>query len=283
MTDLTPVLRPDYTGKLVTRHMRMESGKASSLGIPAPAAQGFTTEIKRIESKLLKILEVVNSEFDVDDWSAQISSAMYLDPDDLLGVDELRDAISRLPLRTIARIDEKLSNESESDEDYAIVLIHALTYNGDDPQLIEYLTYFHSSVEDIYDGEDLSDRGANSYAVLHDCLNGLRHYGHLGYVPPQDIYQSTDEEHITAKALCMLRFAAQRLEGLTFTGTTEVETGTRFKSSIVTSEEFVRVMLDRPDDRHRLLDIIEERDSNHPDLIMSILDAPAPSMAEGVL
>lgn len=285
MSDLTPVLRPDYTGKLVTRHMRMDSGNASPLGIPAPVASEFSAEIGRIESRLLDILAAAASEEDEGDWGQRASAATYLDTDTLLSADKIRGAISRLPKRTIARIDEKLANEFDPDEDYPIVLLHALTHNGNDPQLIEYMTYFHSSVDDIYDGEDLDDLGANSYAILYDCLNGLRHYQHFGYTPPEDIYQSTDEERDTAQALCTLRFTARRLVGfdLSLTGTTKVDTGGEFESHIVSSEAFVKVMMERPDDRQRLIGLIDERDSNDPELIMAILDTPSPAVAEGIL
>lgn len=277
MTNLKPELRADYTGKLVTRYVKADFAPQTSSSIPSPGkpAEQAHADLDGIKKRLIDVLASASAERSTDfdepddedadeyDWKDNDDDPGF-DPSELIDPDHIGTALAELPDKTINHIKAML-DDNPYYEDYSVVLLHALTYHRSDAQFIEYLTYKHSDVNELYAGDDMSERDdVNAYTVLSGYVDGLRAFNHLGYVLPDSPYEATEEEWALIDALYRLRTATADENG-------RVEDG------------LAQIIIERPEAIQRVLDIVENRSSKDAELIVSILNSPAPALSEGTL
>lgn len=274
MSNLTPELRPDKNGKLVTRHVRTESGTKSSTPMPAPmmTTADKTPVFHMVEKKLSDVLASARSErvTDFDEWDEEdnewkvFDESVGYDADALLQDTEISEALSALPASTLQSIWDQSDNNPYSD-DLEVSVLHALTFERDDVQSIEYLVHLHNKASGYYPGEDLLENpDVNSYTILRDHVHWLRGFERVGYTIPEHPYEASANDWAVMDGLFTVQGALN-------------ERKAEFDDNLA------RLVIERPDSALRVAEIIEQRNTTDESLIRNILDSEAPSIAEGFL
>lgn len=290
MSKLTPELRPDYTGKLVTRHVRIDDPADALRSFPSPIGTPSLMESKdlmEVKTLLVDILsgylgddapssddgdvsgEDYGNHIDLDDedeyWNKDDREDPGFSASELIAPAKIGEALSQFPDRTISYMKAKMDADQHSD-DYEIAVLHALTYQPDgDSQFMEYLTHLHSSARDLYpDADVFGDSGVNSYTLVRDYMENQRRFEHLGHELPENIFEATEKQKSVMEAIHFM----------------SVEYGDAWESA---GADLVKVVIDHSDDVQRIFDVIEERDTKDADVIRRVLESKSPSLSSGVL
>jgi hypothetical protein len=293
MSKLTPELRPDYTGKLVTRHVRIDDPADALKSFPSPIGTPSLMESKDFMEVKTLLVDILNAYLAKEVPASDNSDASgeddgnYIDLDDedgywnqndegdkedpgftaseLIAPAKIGEALSKFPDRTISHMKAKMDADPYSD-DYEIAVLHALTHqHEDDSQFMEYLTHLHSSARDLYpDADVFGDSGVNSYTLIRDYMDNQRRFEHLGYELPENVFEATEKQKSVMEALHFM----------------SVEYGDAWESE---SDGLVKLVIDHADDVQRIFDVIEERDTKDADVIRRVLESKSPAISSGVL
>lgn len=285
MNNLVPELRADKDGKLVTRHVRASTNEAALKAFPAPMGQVSTKEsadFKEVKDMLISVLnryrDIANAKsapdedgHDLDDeddyWKMDDEAEpedLGFDPNGLLEAASIGKALADLPENTIAHMRAKME-ESPYMDDYEVAVLHALTYEDNNPQLIDYLTCMYSEIAGFYSERDsLGDPDVNTYTLMRDYMQGLHNYESVGYELPKDIFSATPEERKVMEALHYLNTELGDDEG-----NAEPELG--------------KIVMERPDSVDDVISLFLERDTRDAEVIRDILDSRTPSIRSGIL
>jgi hypothetical protein len=290
MNNLVPELRADKDGKLVTRHVRAVTNDAATKAFPAPMGQVKTSEsadFKEVKAMLIGVLnhyrDLANGA-SVDSDSEDESDGIDLDDDDdywkmddkdeddeigfdpsgLLEAASIGKALAELPENTIAHMRAKI-DENPYVDDYEVAVLHALSYENNNPQLIDYLTSMYNEISVFYPDRDvMGDPDVNTYTLMRDYMQGLHNYESVGYKLPEDIFSVTPEEREVMDALHFLNTEIGDDEG-----NAEPELG--------------KIVMDRPDSVEEVVALVLERDTRDAEVIREILDSRTPSVRSGIL
>lgn len=281
MTNLVPEQRVDRNGKLVTRHVRQEdNAPVKRNAIPAPVLEprDKTRQIGMIRRAIESAQESFVSEnmgfsgYDEDDDETynEVQAAMT---SALPSVESVELALENFPDSTVMHVARKIA-DSGFDMDYQLLLPHVIQ-EGATARQVEYYTFLHDRVSDIYYEDDVFDEEAvNSFTILRSAIKGLSGYKHLGYEPPEDIFSASTVEQEMVVTLCKLRYGVptdnRRAHVLQFPDS-------------VDDDSLVGLVLERPDQGDRIMEIMNERKVTDGDFIRSILDAPSQSVSSGQL
>lgn len=293
MSKLTPELRPDYTGKLVTRHVRIDDPADALKSFPSPIGTPSLMESKdfmEVKTLLVDILnaylakeapgsdgsdgsdEDYGNHIDLDDedeyWN-QDDEGDKEDPgfsaSNLIAPSKVGEALSKFPDRTISHMKAKMDANPYSD-DYEVAVLHALTYQPDgDSQFMEYLTHLHSSASDLYpDADVFGDSEINSYTLVRDYMENQRRFKDFGHELPENIFEATEKQKSVMEAIHFM----------------SVEYGDAWESA---GADLVKVVIDYSDDVQRIFDVIDERGTRDADVIRRVLESKAPAISSGIL
>jgi hypothetical protein len=288
MSHLKPEIRADKDGKLVTRHVRVDAPASTpAKPIPAPVAPAVAKEESQdfieVNAMLRNLVthyralaadnEDRSDDLDPDDdeddfWrmdDGEEHAEIGFDPQALADPDGITSVLSKLPQRTLTCIREKSESIPYSD-DYDIALLHAISFEEDRvPEFLEYMTYYYNDLSSLYpeDEDMLSDPDANSYTLARKHVNILRSFEPFGYTLPESIYEASEDDHSMIYALTFLR----------------AELG----EDDQVDEGLVRLVLDRPQDVDRIVDIVGSRGTRDEAVIRSILESETPSLSNGLL
>jgi hypothetical protein len=269
MSKLTPELRPDYTGKLVTRHVRIDDPADALKSFPSPIGTPSLMDSKDFMEVKTMLFDVLSGYLGGTDADSDEDEDDREDPGfesgELLSPTKIGEVLSKFPDRTISYMKAKMSADPYSD-DYEIAVLHTLTYQPDgDSQFMEYLTYLHSNARDLYpDADVFGDSGINSYTLVRDYMDNQRRFEHLGHELPENVFEATEQQKSVMEALHFM----------------SVEYGDAWESE---SDGLVKVVIDHADDVQRIADVIEERDTKDADVIRRVLESNAPAISGGVL
>jgi hypothetical protein len=292
MNNLVPELRADKDGKLVTRHVRAATNEAAVKAFPAPMGQAKPSEsadFKEVKNMLIGVLnhyrdlanggsaesdpedEDEGDGIDLDDeddyWKMDDEAEpedLGFDPNGLLEAASIGKALAELPENTIAHMRAKIEENPYMD-DYEVAVLHALSYENNNPQLIAYLTCMYSEIAGFYSERDsLGDPDVNTYTLMRDYMQGLHNYESVGYELPKDIFSATPEERKVMEALHYLNTELGDDEG-----NAEPELG--------------KIVMERPDSVEDVISIVLERDTRDAEVIREMLDSRTPSVRSGIL
>lgn len=186
------------------------------------------------------------------------------DPNGLLEAASIGKALADLPENTIAHMRAKM-DENPYVDDYEVAVLHALSYENNNPQLIDYLTCMYSEIAGFYSERDsLGDPDVNTYTLMRDYMQGLHNYESVGYELPKDIFSATPEERKVMEALHYLNTEIGDDEG-----NAEPELG--------------KIVMERPDSVEDVIALVLERDTRDAEVIRDILDSRTPSVRSGIL
>lgn len=186
------------------------------------------------------------------------------DPSGLLEAASIGKALADLPENTIAHMRAKIE-ENPYVDDYEVAVLHALSYENNNPQLIDYLTCMYNEISEFYPERDvMGDPDVNTYTLMRDYMQGLHNYESVGYKLPEDIFSVTPEEREVMDALHFLNTEIGDDEG-----NAEPELG--------------RLVMERPENVQDVIDLVLERDTRDAEVIREILDSRTPSVRSGIL
>lgn len=203
---------------------------------------------------------------DEDSWNRDNEGEDELgwDPNELLPLKSIDTTLSSLPERTIGHMRAKMDANRHTD-DYEIALLHALTYEDNSSQIIEYMTCLYNEISDFYpDRFSISDPDVNTYTLVRDYMQGLRNYESVGYKLPEDIFSVTPKERKLMDALHYLN-------------------GTLGDNEENVEPELGKLVMERPDDVEDVINIVLERDTRDANVIREILNSRTPSIRSGIL
>lgn len=281
MSNLIPEVRADKDGKLVTRHVRAEAPAAVTRAFPAPVAQPAPKEeskdFQEVQAMLVNVLNHYRAlvaehgddegERDEDNlWRMDDDEAdeIGFDPNDLLEPETIGIVLSEMPASTLERIRRRMDDVPYSD-DYEIALLHVLSDEDADPQLGEYMTYLYDDLSNLYSHKDiLADSEVNSYTLARDFVSSLRQYENVGYRLPENIFEATKAERDLMYALHDLNIELADDDGRV-------------------DEELVKLVIERPQDVERVIELAENRGTQDAAVIRSILETETPSLSSGIL
>lgn len=276
MSNLTPMVRPDKNGKMVTRHVKTEpSHGQKNMGIPSPQTGTYLDPVlraKRLQAcrnLLGKIVTVItNSERPhlirpMKDISAELRSA----PDDLAELfADTRDSIngplekSMLCALVVKCVDARIKTED----------------------IKSAVDYFGKSDENVRDKIDeyffVGAREFPNYPI-GNYLNALQAYELNGF--DFDRNSSTvDQDPWTVKqcdALRKLHLAGDEVE-------CAVEKLFAFDNDgTIREKRLAQLAVDQPDSIDDIVELMIERETTDYDLISSVLSSEAGAIREGVL
>ena len=284
MSNLVPELRADKDGKLVTRHVRVDATNAATKSFPAPAT--VTTPVAsedflKVESALVHVLAdylrqaspdddlylSLDDEDGDDSWimkDEEDPEGLGWDPNAMLLPESIGPALAELPERTIRHMRAMIDANPYRD-DYAIALLHALTYETNNPQLIEYMTYLYDDLSGLFPDRDVfGDNDVNTYTLARDYIQAFHNYESVGYKLPEDIYDATEEEHVLMDALHYLN----------------TELGEDGNSA---EPELGKIVMEQPELVQDVIDLVGERGTQDADVIREVLSSRTPSIRSGIL
>lgn len=276
MSNLIPEVRADRNGKLVTRHVKTDAtASASSLSLPAPKVKKEPGKRQQINY----IVESVRSAYDnhVDEvMSFYGEEESYDDEKDRISglvprMDELDYALCKLPESTVKHLVQKIMN-SGFESDFQM-LLPEIVHEGRSASAVNLFAYLHGRSDVASYDDEMFAEEVSAYQLLRTMVEGLDGYKRLGYEPPSDVFDASDEDQSMVLALCQMRFAQP----------VDDEYDVMSLPDSVKNDDLVKLMLNNPDQSGRVVELMRERETDDADLIRSIIESESQAVSSGHL
>lgn len=279
MSNLTPEVRPDRNGKMVTRHVKSDtSAVATSLTLPAPKVKKEPGKRQRINYIMVSVRSAYDNHVD-EIMGFYGEEATYDDERDRLSemipqTDEIDGALSQLPASTVEHIAQKIMN-SGFDSEFQMILPEILkgVSEGRTASSVELFTYLHGRDDIISDDDEMFAEEVSTYQLLKTMVDGVDGYKHLGYTPPSSIFEASEEDQDLVLSLCKMRFLQP----------VDDEYDVMSLPDSVKDDDLVKLMINNPDKSDRILELMRERETDDSGLIRRIIESEAQGLSSGHL
>jgi hypothetical protein len=276
MSNLIPEVRADRNGKLVTRHVKADSSaSASSLSLPAPKVKKEPGKRQRInyivtsvrsayDNHVEEIMSFYGEEASYDDEKDRVSALVPR-------TDKLDYALCKLPASTVEHIAQKIMN-SGFESEFQMILPD-IVHEGRTASDVNLFTYLHGHSDvPSYDDEVFVEE-VSTYQLLRTMVDGLNGYKHLGYEPPSNIFDASEDDQSMVLSLCKMRFAQP----------VDDEYDVMSLPDSVKNDALVKLMLNNPDKAERVVELMRERETDDAGLIGSIIESESQAVSNGHL
>jgi hypothetical protein len=276
MSNLTPEVRADRNGKLVTRHVKADSlTSTASLALPAPKVKKEPGKRQRInyivgsvrsayDNHVDEIMSFYGEEESYDDEKDRISALVPR-------TDKLDYALCKLPESTVEHIAQKIMN-SGFESEFQMILPDIIN-EGRPASDIDLFTYLHGHSDVPSCVDEMFVEEVSAYQLLRTMVDGLNSYKHLGYESPSNIFEASEEDQTMVLALCKMRFAQP----------VDDEYDVMSLPDSVKNSDLVKLMLNNPDKSDRILELMRERETDDAGLIGSIIESESQAVSSGHL
>ena len=278
MSHLTPVVRPDINGKMVTRHVRSSLPASSASAIPAVSSrqmivgEGSTLKVAKGSRLLLAGLKSAIPAGEIP--------FLHHQPKELAAkIRELPDEV----LETVHEADTAISDPVDRRYLQSMV-IKAVDCDASSVDIESAVHYFMNSDRSVRENIDeyfefgSSANGIATYPI-GNLISAVKAYDLDGFsFDPELPIGKQDERTVEqCNALKQLHYAVEEAERWD----EPVPVFADDKTLIVA--ELAQMVVDRPETVDDIIDIIDERRTLDFDLIASILASDATALREGTL
>lgn len=260
MSNTIPEARVNKLGHTVIKHVRAD-GKttpARRSKLPAPAPQ---------QSRHMELVGHVRKALDSDNhgfYETPPRNDMYKQVKSLS-----EDTISGY-LRAI---------EQHPDEGYEDLLVGILA-KGDSDQMAAYslvITEMDPQSKNI----SAFSKGYDLYDLSSSVFDGLENYKAIGFEPVANIFDESDPEVVRTRAL--LHMTIRLTNAASEVATTLKRPGRDEFEVVINPPDLVQLVLDRPQDSEKIVEIILDEDIKNAGHIRAMLEAPVRSLRDGAL
>lgn len=272
MSNLTPQVRPDKNGKLVTRHVRTEVPAPPTKPVPLPSLAATGGSVSR-DADLLELADVMDS---------LLVTGVY---DDTVLADRkvLHYTMHKMDSSVLAAFRQQI--DDKPDVGYEDLLISVL-HNKLDTKDASYIlfTVQHQQQDGIemdnYWEDDLE--GTIEYENAFKYFRGTKRFAaQIGYSLPDNIFEADDKVRREIGGVIKMLSAGHTLDlpGI-------VENDWSVESICFSGTELGKLAMERPDDTKRIVEIIKERgleEDKDMDSIRMVLDAEVQQLSSGLL
>lgn len=274
MNNLTPQIRPDVNGKLVTRHVRMEAPESRLLSVPAP-----TMRIEKYSDQYDDDLMAITDHID-----NTLVPGVYRDSG-ISDRDVLQRNLDRMEPSILAAFRQQIDNEPHVG--YTELLMSVL-HNNLDAKDASYTLFIVQQQQEQNPGRRMDNywddglEGTVEYDNASRYWKGVKQFAaKSGYSLPANILEASDKSRREVGGLVKMLTAGYALD---LSGIVEMEWGT--EAIRFTGTALGKLAMEYPDDVQRIIEIIKDRgieEDKDMEPIRAVLNAEVQSLSSGVL
>jgi hypothetical protein len=259
MSNTIPEPRVNKLGHTVIKHVRADNQTTTKRSkLPSPAPQ--KSRQSELVSHVRKALDEDNHGFyDTPPRNDLYKHAKTLSEDTMSGY-----------LRAI---------EKHPDEGYADLLVGILAKKDSD-QMAAYslvITEMDPNSKNI----SAFSKGYDLYDLSSSVFDGLENYKAIGFEPAANIFDESDPEVVRTRALLNMTI---RLTNAASEVATTLKRPSRDEFEVVINPpDLVQLVLDRPQDSDKIVEIILDENIKSADHIRAMLEAPVRALRDGAL
>lgn len=259
MSNLIPEARVNKLGHTVVKHVRADSKPAAKRSkLPSPAPQ--KSRHSELVGRLRKALDEDNHGF----YDTPPRNELYKQAKSLSG------NTMNAYLRAL---------DEHPDEGYADLLVGILAKKDSD-QMAAYslvITEMDPNSKNI----SAFSKGYDLYDLASSVFDGLESYKSIGFEPVANIFDESDPETVRTRALLNMTI---RLTNAVSEVTTTLKRPTRDEFEVIIEPiDLVQLVLDRPQDSDKIVEIILYENIKEAGHIRAMLEAPVRALRDGAL
>ena len=272
MSNLTPQVRPDKNGKLVTRHVKADSLAPPAKAVPAPLLSAAKPSWDH-DADLLELTDAIDSALATGAFEDTVLADRKV----------LHYTLHQMAPSVAAAFRQQI--DDEPDVGYEDLLISVL-HNKLDTKDASYILFAvqHQQQDGIemdnYWEDDLE--GTIEYENAFKYFRGTKRFAaQIGYSLPDNIFEADEKVRREIGGVIKMLSTGHTLDlpGI-------VENDWSVESICFSGTELGKLAMERPDDTKRIVEIIKERgleDDTDMNSIRMVLDAEVQQLSSGLL